>query len=68
MSLKDYLYALLAGGVGVAVYLTAKFIYKRLKSGRWDWIFNEEERRDLLETAEKIVKEYEEERKKNARP
>ena len=63
MSWKDYLYAVLVGSVGVAVYFTAKFIYKRLKSGRWDWLFNEEEKRDLLETAEKIVREYEEERK-----
>jgi len=60
MSWKDYLYALLAGSAGVAVYLVAKFVYKRLKSGRWDWIFDEKERRDLLEAAEKIVREHEE--------
>ena len=64
MSWKDYLYALLAGSVGVAVYLTAKFIYKRLKSGRWDWIFDEKEKRELLEAAKKIVREYEEEKEK----
>lgn len=63
MSWKDYLYAILAGSVGVAVYLTARFVYKRLKSGRWDWLFDEEEKKDLLETAEKIVREYEEERR-----
>lgn len=62
MSWKDYLYVVLAGSIGVAGYLFAKWIYRRLKSGWWDWIFDEEEKRDLLETAEKIVKEYEEER------
>lgn len=63
MSWKDYLYALLAGSAGVAVYLVAKFVYKRLKTGRWDWWFDEKEKRELLEVAERIVKEYEEERR-----
>jgi len=64
MSWKDYLYAVLAGSIGVASYLFAKWLYKRLKSGRWDWLFDEKEKRDLLEATEKIVREHEEEKEK----
>lgn len=67
MSWKDYLYAVLAGSAGVASYLIAKFVYKKLKAGRWDWIFDQKEKRDLLEAAEKIVREYEEEKRKEAK-
>lgn len=55
MKWKDYLYALLAGSVGVASYFAAKFIYKWAKGTRW---LKAEEKEKLLRDLEEFLREH----------
>ena len=64
MGWKDYLYAVLAGSIGVAGYLFAKWLYKRLKSGWWDWWIEKQEKEKLIKDLEEFLRDYEEQKER----
>lgn len=64
MGWKDYLYAVLAGSVGVASYFAAKLLYKWAKRTRW---LKREEKEKLIKDLEEFLANHPREKEREGK-
>jgi len=57
MKIKDWIILILSTASATAITFFARWLYKKIKSGKWDKWLEKQEKRDILSILEELLPE-----------